>query len=306
VTPRPSAAAYIGRFAPSPSGPLHLGSIITALASHLEARKRGGQWLVRIEDIDRQRERPGAGDAILRELERLGLHWDGPVLHQRSRLDAYRDAIDALRASGLVYACGCSRREIGGGPYPGNCRERELEWRAGRALRLRVPAVGVEVHDRLQGVYRQALAAECGDFVLWRADGDPAYHLAVVVDDAWQGVTDVVRGADLLDSTPRQIHLQRLLGLATPGYCHLPVALDALGRKLSKQTADTAVTRSAPAEVLATALAFLGHPLPPALLGASPDEVLGWAVTAWDLAHVPANSRRVRLMSSGAGDSASV
>lgn len=295
MTARPPPVACSGRFAPSPSGPLHLGSVITALASHLEARARRGRWLVRIEDIDRQRERPGASDAILRELERLGLAWDGPVLFQHTRLAAYRAAVEQLRAAGLVYACGCSRREVGGGIYPGTCRERGLEWRNGRALRLRVPSATVEFRDRLQGFYRQRLDRECGDFVLWRADGDPAYHLAVVVDDAWQGVTEVVRGADLLDSTPGQIHLQRLLGFPCPDYCHLPVALDAAGRKLSKQSADTAVSTAAPSAVLARALAFLGHAPPTSLRDAPAPEMLAWAHAAWDLARVPAASRRVSL-----------
>lgn len=292
---------YHGRFAPSPSGPLHLGSVVTALASFLEARRRGGRWSVRIEDIDRQRERPGAADAILRELERLGLHWDGPVLYQHTRLAAYREALASLQRAGLVYACGCSRREIGGGPYPGTCRTRALPWAAGRALRLRVPQATVAFQDRLQGDYRQDLARECGDFVLWRADGDPAYHLAVVVDDAWQRVTDIVRGADLLDSTPRQLHLQGLLGYPSPRYCHLPVVLDAAGRKLSKQTRDTAVSEAPASTVLTTALAFLGQVPPVDLHEASPAVLLSWALEGWDLSRVATASRRFSLPPSVTG-----
>jgi len=292
---------YHGRFAPSPSGPLHLGSVVTALASHLEARRRGGRWSVRIEDIDSQRERPGAADAILRELERLGLHWDGPALYQHTRLAAYREVLATLRDAGLVYACSCSRRDIGGGPYRGTCRSRGLAWTTGRALRLRVPATTVTFHDQLQGPYRQALAEECGDFVLWRADGDPAYHLAVVVDDAWQQVTDIVRGADLLDSTPRQIHLQRLLDLPSPRYCHLPVVLDDTGRKLSKQTRDTAVSAAPAAAVLSAALEFLGHSPPAGIRRESPAVLLAWALEAWESSRIAAVSRRFSLPPTAAG-----
>ena len=286
-----AVGGYHGRFAPSPSGPLHLGSVVTALASFLEARRHAGRWSVRIEDIDRQRERPGAADAILRELERLGLHWDGPVLYQHTRLDAYREALSMLRDAGLVYACSCSRRDTGGGPYRGTCRGRALNWLDGHALRLRVPETTVAFQDRLQGPYRQEIARGCGDFVLWRADGDPAYHLAAVVDDAWQHVTDIVRGADLLDSTPRQIHLQRLLGYPTPSYCHLPVVLDGSGRKLSKQTRDTAVSEAPPSTVLYAALDFLGHRPPTALWHATPAALLTWALGTWDVSRVATMSR---------------
>jgi len=289
----PASVGYRGRFAPSPSGPLHFGSAVTALASFLDARVAGGHWLLRIENIDRQRERPAASEAILRGLARLGLEWEGPVVYQGDRLDAYRAALAALDARGLVYACTCTRRETGGAPYRGRCRDRKLAWTPGRALRLRVPATEIEFVDRLQGPCRQALAAECGDFVLWRADGDPAYHLAVVVDDAWQGITDIVRGADLLDSTPRQIHLQSLLGLPTPRYAHLPVALDDAGRKLSKQTADTRIDERPPAAVLVAALEFLGQAPPRDLRAATTAEVLAWGRAHWRPDAIPRASRRV-------------
>lgn len=293
----PESPVPHGRFAPSPSGPLHFGSIVAALASHLEARVAGGRWSLRIENIDRQRERAGAADAIVRELERLELHWDGPVIWQSARVEAYREVAASLLREGIAYACSCSRREVGNAIYPGACRARGLAWTAGRALRLRVPAVDLAFIDRLQGPYCQALAQDCGDFVVWRADGDPAYHLAVVLDDAAQAVTDVVRGADLLDSTPRQIHLQRHLQLPTPRYAHLPVALDADGRKLSKQTADTLIEMTPASTVLTAALAFLGHPPPPALSGAPPAELLAWALGHWRLANVPLGSRRATLAS---------
>src|SRR5207245_6482196 len=255
---------YIGRFAPSPTGPLHLGSLIAALASWLDARAAGGQWLVRIEDLDRPRSVPGAADEILRALEGLGLHWDGEVVYQSRRDALYSAALDKLRAH--TYWCSCTRREIadsslalatdGAHIYPGTCRTRKAP--EGRALRIRTGSEEIRFHDRLQGAQSQVLERDIGDFVLYRADGLYAYQLAVVVDDAGQGVTDVVRGADLLDSTPRQIYLQRLLGLPTPRYLHVPVALDAAGEKLSKQTS-AAPIESDP-RALRRALGFLGQP----------------------------------------------
>src|ERR671937_1821480 len=255
---------YIGRFAPSPSGPLHMGSLIAAAASWLDARAAGGRWLVRIEDLDRARCMPGAADAILRTLERLGLHWDGEVLYQSRRLERYRAALAELASH--TYWCGCTRREIadsslglaadGAHIYPGTCRARPPRDR--RALRVGTTEAAIGFVDRVQGRHEQALSRDIGDFVLYRADGLFAYQLAVVVDDAEQGVTDVVRGADLLDSTPRQIYLQRLLGLPTPRYLHVPVALDAAGEKLSKQT--PAAPIEADPQALRRALGFLGQP----------------------------------------------
>jgi len=255
---------YTGRFAPSPTGPLHTGSLIAAAASWLDARAAGGRWLVRIEDLDGPRCAPGAADEILRALERAGLSWDGEVLYQSRRLALYRDALAKLQAH--TYWCGCTRREIadsslglagdGAHIYPGTCRAGPT--RAPRALRVRTMSEPVRFVDRVQGVHEQVLERDIGDFVLYRADGLFAYQLAVVVDDAEQGVTDVVRGADLLDSTPRQIYLHRLLGLPTPRYLHVPVALNAAGEKLSKQTG-AAPVESSP-EALRQALRFLGQP----------------------------------------------
>jgi glutamyl-Q tRNA(Asp) synthetase len=255
---------YTGRFAPSPSGPLHMGSLIAALASWLDARAARGRWLVRIEDLDRPRCVPGADQAILRSLARLGLEWDGEVFYQSKRLHYYQAALGKLAPH--TYWCGCTRREIadsslglaadGAHIYPGTCRAGNAH--SARALRMRVPAEPIGFVDRVQGEHAQVLERDIGDFVLYRADGLFAYQLAVVVDDAEQAVTDVVRGADLLDSTPRQIFLQRALGLPTPRYLHVPVALDAAGAKLSKHKAATPVEASPAA--LARALAFLGQP----------------------------------------------
>jgi glutamyl-Q tRNA(Asp) synthetase len=238
----PTGRRVTGRFAPSPTGPLHFGSLAAALASWLDARAAGGRWLVRIEDLDPPREVPGAADDILRTLERCGLHWDGDVIFQSHRKPSYEEAIRRLERH--CYPCGCTRREIadsalglasdGAQIYPGTCRN-GLQGRAARALRVKV-AGQVDFDDRVQGHVRQDLGREAGDFIVRRADGAFAYQLAVVVDDAEQGVTDVVRGADLLDSTARQIHLQRLLGLPTPRYLHIPAAVNAAGEKLSKQT----------------------------------------------------------------------
>jgi len=240
-----------------------MGSLIAAAASWLDARAAGGRWLVRIEDLDRPRCKPGAADAILRALDWLGLHWDGEVIYQRRRLEHYRAALDKLALH--TYWCGCTRREIadsslglasdGAHIYPGTCRAGTTRK---RALRVRTSGETQAFADRLQGRREQVLEREIGDFVLYRADGLFAYQLAVVVDDAAQGVTDVVRGADLLDSTPRQIYLQRLLGLPAPRYLHVPVALDAAGEKLSKQTAAAPI--EADPRALRRALAFLGQP----------------------------------------------
>ena len=255
---------YIGRFAPSPTGPLHMGSLIAALASWLDARAAGGRWLVRIEDLDPPRAVRGAADEILRTLERLGLGWDGEPVYQSRRDALYREALDRLRPQ--TYWCSCTRREVadsslglatdGAHIYPGTCRHRGAP--EGRALRVRTGVQEIRFQDRLQGAQCQVLERDTGDFVLYRADGLVAYQLAVVVDDAAQGVTDVVRGADLLDSTARQIYLQRLLGVPAPRYLHVPAAVNAAGEKLAKQTGAAAVDASMAA--IRSALRFLGQP----------------------------------------------
>ena len=285
---------YIGRFAPSPSGPLHAGSLVAAMASYLDARWHGGTWLIRIEDIDEGRSVPGAAEGILQLLAALGMGHDGEIVWQSRRKHLYAAA--AARIERDTYPCGCNRREIadsrigvapdGSAIYPGTCRYGLGPGRTMRSLRVRVPAPGedaITFVDRFAGPVTQHLARDAGDFVLKRADGFWAYQLAVVVDDIEQGVTDIVRGADLLDSTPRQIHLQRLLGAPTPRYLHVPVVRNSNGEKLSKQTGALAVTAGdAPAAigVLMETAAFLGL----ALDGPAPDSVeTFWraAIPAW-------------------------
>jgi glutamyl-Q tRNA(Asp) synthetase len=288
---------YRGRFAPSPTGALHFGSLLAALASCLEAWAHAGEWRVRMEDIDATRNAPGAAQKILACLEAHGFVWEGEVLWQSQRLDAYQAALDALRAKGLAYGCACSRKEIaaaaqayaidGGLLYSGRCRNGLPLGRAPRAWRLRVENATIDFADLVQGRIRQNLARDVGDFVLLRADGLFAYQLAVVVDDAFQGVTHVVRGADLLDSTPRQIYLIGCLGHATPEYLHVPVATNATGEKLSKQTGAQALEIQHPAANLTRALAFLGQCPPLGLAHASVPEVWAWAREHWDRARIP-------------------
>jgi glutamyl-Q tRNA(Asp) synthetase len=268
ATPEPR---YRGRFAPSPTGRLHAGSLAGALASYLDARAHGGIWLIRIEDIDGPRTVPGADRAILDTLERFGMQSDEPPVWQSTRTERYAQALERLEHAGLIYACGCTRKEIADSlanaharhttlAYPGTCRQ-GLNGKAARAWRLRVPdgpdAI-ITFDDRCQGRQTQDLALEVGDFVLKRADGQWAYQLAVVVDDAEQGITHVVRGADLLDSTARQIYLQRCLHVPTPSYLHVPVVANAQGEKLSKQTGAREIDADAPLPALVAAARHLG------------------------------------------------
>lgn len=283
---------YVGRFAPSPTGPLHFGSLVAAAGSFLRARSQGGLWHVRMEDIDPPREVPGATDLILRALESFGLEWDGPVLYQSTRLEAYLNALEELRSAGMAYACTCSRKEVAQasgrpGIYPGTCRGRHELPREAHAVRAAVGDACISFDDVLQGRVSQDLGREVGDFVIRRADGLFAYQLAVVVDDAFQGMTEVVRGADLLDSTARQIHLQHLLGLPTPGYLHLPVAVDATGQKLSKQNHAAPLDLARPLPAIVQALTFLGLSPGPELLEGEPASAWMWAVSHFDSARLP-------------------
>ena len=275
----------IGRFAPSPTGDLHFGSLVAAVASYLQAKSVGGQWLIRVEDIDPPREVPGSARSILEDLQRFGMQPDQPVLYQSNRSDAYELAITDLLDQGYAYWCGCSRSELpASGVYPGTCSNGLPKGKSPRAVRLRVNDVAVGFTDLVQGQVEENLRELVGDFVIRRADGLAAYQLAVVVDDAFQGVTEVVRGADLLGSTARQIHLQNCLGLATPVYAHHPVAVGSDGTKLSKRFGSDPVASSSPAQALEMALRFLGQPCPE---GLSDKELMAWALSNWRLSRIP-------------------
>lgn len=281
---------YRGRFAPSPTGPLHFGSLTAAIGSYLEARHSNGSWLVRMEDLDTPRSMPGAADDILRTLEIFGLYSDDAVLYQSRRTAAYEDALRELQRIDASYPCACTRKEIAdsalhgidGQIYPGTCRHGLPQGREGRAWRVRTDNQAIAFDDALQGRIVQQLESEIGDFVVKRADGLFAYQLAVVVDDAFQHITHVVRGADLLASTSRQIHLQHLLGLPTPHYMHLPIAVNEAGEKLSKQTLAAPVDNRNPAATLWRALGFLQQQPPQELQRENPETILEWAVQHWD------------------------
>lgn len=285
-------AGPVGRFAPSPTGPLHFGSLVAALGSCLEVHSRGGRWLVRMEDIDQPRCKPEHANTILHTLDACGFEWDGPVMVQSKRIARYAEILDRLKTQGAVYPCGCTRAELEGAPagvdgapvYPGMCRNGLPTGKTARAWRLRV-AGEIDFDDLVQGLQHQDLPREVGDCVLLRADGYFAYQLAVVVDDADQGIDHVVRGADLIHSTARQIYLQRLLGLPTPHYAHLPVAVDATGQKLSKQTLAAPVDARDPWLALQAAAVFLGLPAPQCRLAEA--DFWEWARENWSLAKVP-------------------
>lgn len=289
------ASPYRGRFAPSPTGELHMGSLVAAVASCLEARKNNGEWLLRIEDLDPPREVKGAAEKILFTLERFGFKWDGPVLYQSTRTDAYEKAVEQLLAAGDAFPCACSRSMIAqnarhAGPegpvYPGTCRSGVAAGANARAIRLRVPERDTCFDDGVHGRTCQDVGRDIGDFVIRRADGFFAYQLAVVVDDAWQGMTDIVRGADLLLSTPRQIRLQERLGLATPRYFHIPLLLDDDGRKLSKASRSLPVDPARPGPALFDALSLLNQSPPPKLARASLGEIWEWAANNWRISRL--------------------
>lgn len=278
-----------GRFAPTPSGPLHFGSLVAALASCLDVRSRGGEWLLRIDDLDRGREVAGAREAIIEDLTVLGFQWNGAVQSQHERGTRYRQAVNQLREAKLAFPCACTRKDIQeqGEPgeraavYPGTCRNGLPPGKAARSIRLRVPDETIRLEDEWAGRICQDMAREVGDFVLWRVENIASYHLATVLDDADAGITRIVRGADLLDSTPRQILLQRLLGLPTPAYAHFPLVRAQDGRKLGKQTHAPRVDAGTPSKTLFKALEFLRQTPPAALSSAPIEDIWTWAITHW-------------------------
>lgn len=291
---------YRGRFAPSPTGPLHFGSLVAALGSYLDARHHHGSWLVRMEDLDPPREIPGAADQVLHTLEAFGLEWDEPVQYQSRRSACYEATLAQLQQSGHLYDCACTRKEIADGQtgsssnpvYPGTCRNGLPPGRTARAMRVQVYDRTIGFQDALQGAISQQLNRDVGDFVLRRADGLYAYQLAVVVDDAAQRITHVVRGSDLLDSTPRQIHLQQLLGHPEPAYLHLPVAVNAQQEKLGKQTFAPAIPEQRKTASLVQALRFLNQPLPTLTAAIDLPDLLTWAIAHWDRSALPVQRTR--------------
>lgn len=283
-----TSPTYIGRFAPTPSGHLHFGSLVAALASYLDARSVGGRWLMRMEDLDPPREEPGAQAAILKALESYGFEWDGEMVRQSDRHDAYAEVLNRLFSQGLAYACTCSRKQLEHyhGIYPGLCRNAR-HGTEDAAIRIRVPELDYHFIDRVQGEFHQHLGRDVGDFVIRRRDGLYAYQLAVVLDDAWQGITDIVRGADLLDSTPRQLYLQELLGLRQPRYLHIPLITQPDGNKLGKSYRSPPLTADQATPLLLRALRALGQKPGNELAYATPREVLNWGIAHWDAMLIP-------------------
>ena len=280
---------YIGRFAPSPTGPLHFGSLLAAVASYLDARSNNGFWLVRMEDLDPPREPSGAADLILQQLSALGLEWDGEVLYQSTRLEAYQQTLQQLQVKNLCYGCDCTRRQIKemGNVYNGSCRQRSLPAAKEFAVRLKTEAVGIAINDLIQGPYAQNIAKDIGDFVIRRKDGLFAYQLAVVVDDEFQNITHIIRGFDLIDSTPRQIYLQRLLNFSEPDYGHIPIIVNDQGQKLSKQHFAPSINTENAAQLIHRALKFLGQSPPEHMQQQKAQTQLRWAIENWDIQAVP-------------------
>jgi len=289
--PNEAKSVTIGRFAPSPTGPLHQGSLTAALASYLFAKYQGGRWLLRIEDVDRLRALAGADAIIMQALRAHGLHWDGPVVYQSQRTRAYQHALQALFAQKLIYACGCSRKQVqerNAGIYDGYCREQIVDSVVqGKALRINFAASENHFVDGLLGECEFKAPADRADFVILRRDGFFAYQLAVVVDDAACGVNQVVRGMDIIDSTPRQRYLNQLLGYPQPDYFHIPLVRDKAGRKLSKSDTDKPLTSDRCCQNLCQALEFLGQPLPPAEQQKRPERIIKWALDHFEPAAIP-------------------
>jgi len=291
-------ANYRGRFAPSPTGPLHKGSLVAAIASYLEAKKHNGQWLIRMEDVDESRNVKGAADNILRSLEAFGFEWDEKVIYQTQRKQAYAEALQQLKNKNLIYPCTCSRKDLKtladsgqlisstmGYIYPGTCINKSFDTvtTKNHSIRIKTDTSKISFEDSLQGNYSQQLNVDSGDFIIQRRDGLFAYQLAVVVDDAFQDITHVVRGMDLIDSTPRQIYLQQCLNLPSLKYTHLPVILNSFGEKLSKQTGAEGIGLTANITLLLECLEFLGQNPPKELKTENLTTVWEWARAHWNL-----------------------
>jgi len=293
---------YIGRFAPSPTGPVHFGTLVAAVGSYLQAKTHNGNWLLRIDDVDTSRKVEGADVDIISTLEAFGFQWSGDILYQTQLTAAYEAALDELIEQSLVFPCLCSRKQLAqagagagaGNIYPGTCRSRRLPEFEEHSLRLIAEDITITFDDIVMGRQSQNIKTECGDFIIRRRDGLFAYQLAVVVDDAIQGITEVVRGTDLLDSTPRQIYLQRLLGYATPVYCHLPLAVDPAGNKISKSEGKSKIEITHREELLISTLGFLGQQVPDELSGSGIEDIWRWAMDNWDISRIP-TSKTIQL-----------
>jgi glutamyl-Q tRNA(Asp) synthetase len=281
---------YKGRFAPSPSGPVHYGTLVAAVGSYLQARKNNGEWFVRMDDVDTLRIVDGADSDILYTLEHFGFEWDGEVTYQTQQIDSYQQALEKLTSQSLVFPCTCSRKILAKTDskiYPGTCRHRALAENEEHALRILSQDIDIKFDDVVMGKRSQNIERQCGDFIIKRRDGLFAYQLAIVVDDAIQGITEVVRGADLLDSTPRQIYLQRLLNYPTPRYCHLPLAVDDQGNKISKSGGATKVETEDREKLLISSLHFLGQKPPGDLVKSNVNDIWSWAIKNWNVKYVP-------------------
>ena len=280
--------SYVGRFAPTPSGPLHFGSIIAALASFLDARSQHGQWLLRIDDLDKPRVNQAATDSIIRTLERLGMEWDGAISYQSKRLDEYQDVLDKMIKNDLVFRCYCPRRITRGIAYPGTCRQAGIKAKERFSIRIITDNTPVCCHDLIQGEIQRNIQDQSGDFILLRSDKIFSYDFATAIDDSSEGITHVIRGADLLDSTPKQLYLQSLLELSSPIYGHVPIAVNRTGKKISKRTgAVDALLNKQPQRLLTEVLHFLGQDVDMSLANSEPRTVISWALENWDFKRVP-------------------
>ena len=281
---------YRGRFAPTPSGPLHFGSIVTALGSYLDAKSNDGKWFVRIDDIDHSRNKLHTDKIILNQLRQLGLIWDEPILYQSQRIESYEVALKKLVDSGCTFPCICTRREVKDLIYPGTCRNKN-SFNKNHSIRIKADSSCISIIDRLQGSYSQKINIDVGDFIIKRSDGYFAYHLATTVDDNEQKITDIVRGFDLLDSTPRQIFLQNKLRYSKPQYLHLPIAIDSTGKKISKTCMEADSVIPNPAIVLINTLRFLGYCPPDKMENANIKTILDWGIENWNIELLPKKSK---------------
>ncbi len=286
---------YKGRFAPSPTGAVHFGTLLAAVGSYLQAKKNDGEWIIRMEDVDLTRKVSGADTDILHTLEAFGFEWQGEILYQSAQNEYYENASQQLIEQSRVFPCLCTRKQLaesGNDIYPGNCRQRQLPEKSDHALRVIADDTNITFNDAIMGKRSQHMAKQCGDFIIKRRDGLFAYQLAVVVDDAMQGISEVVRGADLIDSTPRQIYLQQLLAYTTPTYCHLPLAVDSHGNKISKSEGAAKVDVKNKEKQLCEVLSFLGQQPPADLSDCSINDIWHWTINNWNLDAVPQKKRR--------------